>query len=258
VRRRSTDALIGCCLVKRLCSTTVVLVSASPRRAPPPGLFSRRAHRTAALHGSRCRPSLHRTGACVQATERLTASPSVAIDAVPTRRVTDRHEASLSVPPRDGLFRERSCRAPAEAGALRRTVASRSARMPLVCGRRTCLSRRRPGAHRFRCPEESSGRARAALMQPRDSVASRRDESNAYSSYCYEHNFQTTTDHTLASTTCLPEQGHCLGVEHGQQHFSRTQRFNHTLFRRCVTGVKILILAYHISTQACWLRFVTQ
>jgi hypothetical protein len=87
---------------------------------------------------------------------------------------------------------------------------------------------------------------------------SRRDESNAYSSYCYEHNFQTTTDHTLASTTCLPEQGHCLGVEHGQQHFSRTQRFNHTLFRRCVTGVKILILAYHISTQACWLRFVTQ
>jgi hypothetical protein len=43
----------------------------------------------------------------IQSTERLPASPSVAIDAVPTRRVTDRHKASLSVPPRDGSFCER-------------------------------------------------------------------------------------------------------------------------------------------------------
>jgi hypothetical protein len=40
----------------------------------------------------------------VQATERLPASPSVAVDAVPTRRLIDRHEAGLSLPPRDGSF----------------------------------------------------------------------------------------------------------------------------------------------------------
>jgi len=66
----------------------------------------------------------------VQATERFTASPSVAVDAVPTRRVTDRHKASLSVPVRDGSLRERFRQ---RTGRSRRAAWIRSRRVPPGC-----------------------------------------------------------------------------------------------------------------------------
>jgi hypothetical protein len=156
----------------RLHSTMWSRRPASPRIDPPQGLFSRLFHRIAALHPSPCR---------IASSHRRRYSSNRAAFCFNERRLSMqsshrwrplRHKAGSSIPRCDG-----SATRPAAQNTGRSRVLQRTGRVPFhpiptAFGRRTC---RRDGRRRriASAVPMISGRARAALMQPRDSVASR-------------------------------------------------------------------------------------